>query len=321
MLENRQSYLDTLAGIFICYMIFMHCLQFTNMNDSSFGNILGDIFSCFMAWFFFKSGMFHNWNISFKNEIVHMFNKLWRPYLLFWVIGLIINAICLYWDNDYNIIHYTLSPIKQTIWAGGSNAGALPMWFLVTLFIVKVFSHIIFKTFNGYGWILCGVIGFLLCSYGKIHPYYITNFFPAMFFYGLGNFMKEIQFKKTLIIIIASLIYIISFLYPSGVDFQSNTLCKGDFPLWYIYATSGIIIFNYVSKKLALTIYPFTYIGESSMYWYLAHWPILVIINRLYLNYSQISELRLAFLDFFTVMALLFVIKPIFKYTSLKKWI
>ena len=46
--------------------------------------------------------------------------------------------------------------------------------------------------------IVCGLTGCLLAWYGRqyhtIKPYYITNTFPAMFFYGMGYYMKEKQF-------------------------------------------------------------------------------------------------------------------------------
>lgn len=268
--------------------------------------------------------MFHKKESTFKDELSHTFDKLWRPYLLFWIIGFIINTISRYLEGDINWIHYTLSPIKQTIFYGGTNSGALPMWFLVTFFIVRILSPITLKAFKGYGWVVCGIIGFILCWFrnnnNPIHPFFITNFFPAMFFYGLGTSLKDIQFSKSSFII-SFIIYIVSFIHPSLVDFQTNTLIKGNIPFWYIFATAGIVLFNNISVRIKFPIWPFTYIGNSSMYWFLLHWPILVIVNKVYLFYFHISEWKLAILEFITVLFILFIVKPIFSHTILRNWL
>lgn len=146
--DKRQVYLDTVAGILIVYMMLMHCEQFTDTFDTEFGKILSTTFSCFMPWFFFKSGMFCKECSTVKADFKHTVKKLWRPYLLFWCIGFAIQGVFLYIDGDKNWVHYLLSPVKQTICDGGTNNSVLPMWFLVTLFGVRVLSTVV-KSIGG----------------------------------------------------------------------------------------------------------------------------------------------------------------------------
>lgn len=292
--NKRLIYLDTAAGIFIIYMIFYHCSQFADMTNNHVFKFSQVVFSCFMAWFFFKSGMFYKTGIMVKEEFIHTLHKLWRPYLMFWCIGIVVEAIKYYCMGETNWVHYVLTPFKSTLLYGGVNNGALPMWFLVTLFAVRTFSPVMLKVCNGYGWVVCGVVGVILChingiyGWGFIHPYYISNFFPAMFFYGLGFLIKDKQFNKE-IFFIALVIYAISFAWPSMVDFQANSVTRGNAFLWYVYAPAAIVVFNYICKKVNRTIRPVTNIGRNSMWWFLAHWPVLCLSDIFYVNVCEIS--------------------------------
>ncbi|OUP37346.1 acyltransferase family protein [Bacteroides sp. An19] len=324
--QKRIAYLDNVAGLFIIYMIFMHCCQFTEMTGTIFYRVLSVVFSCFMAWFFFKSGMFHKENTSVKTAFSHILKKLWKPFFFFWCIGFIVNAFILFLDDDGNWVHYILSPFKQTVWDGGTNAGELSMWFLVTLFIVHTLSPIVLKSCKGYGWIVCGAIGCVVSvvngqlGYGFLHPYYLFNFFPAMFFYGLGVCMRERQFSNKYFA--ASLVvYIMSFIVSSRVDFRTNTLVSGNLPLWYIYALAGILLFNYVFHKMNRNLSFLSSVGRDSMYWFLLHWPVLMIVQKMSVRYFSLSGGVLLIIVFILVNIILLMLRPLFKYTALNKFI
>ena len=301
--------------------MFTHCAQFTGTFDTKICQTLSIAFSCFMPWFFFKSGMLHKDLPSPKDEFRYTLKKLWRPYVLFWCIGFVIHDLILYIDGDKYWVHYLLSPIKQTIWDGGTNNGELPMWFLVTLFGVRVLSTVV-KSIGGGGWIACGIIGFALCAFnegGSIRPFYVVNFFPAMFFYGMGSYMKERQFGR-LPLITSVIIFAASFIYPSVVDFRVNMPTIGTVPLWYIYAPAGIIIFNNIFKN-SRNVWPFTQIGRSSMFWFLAHWPVLKIIHFLFEDKIQGGTALATACYFASLITILILIKPVFNKTKLREWI
>lgn len=306
-------------------MVFYHCSQFSNIHHNYVSELLSIVFSCFMAWFFFKSGMFHKTDItSLKNEFIYAFQKLWRPYLLFWCIGIIISAVKFYSVGDTNWIHYLLTPIKSTL-LSGSNNGALPMWFLVTLLMVRTLSPIMLNKCRGYGWIICGIVGVILCFINSTHrmnlikPYYFANFFPAMFFYGLGFYMKDKQFNL-MTFVLAFVIYIISFIWPSTIDFRTNAPIRGNALLWYIYAAAGIMVFNYICKKINFSICFVTKIGQNSMWWFLAHWPILNLSNILYGNIYKLEGWGLIMAEFMTIISILILFRPLVNQPSFRRW-
>ena len=141
-MKRRTAYLDSVGGIMIIYMIFYHCCQFSETTEQPFFQSISIVFGCFMAWFFFKSGMFHK-DCGMEEVFKSIRNKLLRPYCAFMLIGYIAYCIDLFMEHDYNWVHYILSPIKQCLLGGGVHAWALPMWFLVTLVIVKCLSQLL----------------------------------------------------------------------------------------------------------------------------------------------------------------------------------
>lgn len=185
-------------------------------------------------------------------------------------------------DNDTNWIHYTLSPVKQCLWDGGVHAMALPLWFMVTLLSVKSLSPW-FLSYGGYGWMWCGLAGCFFTWVNVIvdftlHPYYAFNFFPGMFFYGMGHAMRERQYGRN-IFLAALAIYSVSLFYPSTVDFRINSIMEGYYSLWLVYASAGIVVFNNIAKATG-ELWPLTQIGRNSMYWFLCHWIVLAVIVR-----------------------------------------
>lgn len=305
----------------ILYMIFMHCCQFAEMMDWEVMKHLQTIFVGFMAWFFFKSGMFHHEGQGAQSIMKRMLPKLLRPYVAFSVVGYFVYCVVLWSRGDRDFIHYTLS-IAKSIVLTGSYGGALPLWFLVTLFLVKTFSPVIVGKCKLGGVIACGLIG-CCCSYVeigqlKLQPYYFFSFFPAMFFYGLGHFLKVKQYGK-LAFVLSVAVFVASFAYPSTVDFRVNHLSVGAYPLFLIYSLAAIVVFNNAAKSLGQSLWPLTQIGRQSMFWYCAHWPLLLLINLLFRNmFPSLPGLPLLVGTFAALLILLVILRPL-AYTSRTK--
>lgn len=319
--KDRDCSLDTVGGVMILYMIFMHCCQFAEMMDWEVMKHLQTIFVGFMAWFFFKSGMFHHEGQGAQSIMKRMLPKLLRPYVAFSVVGYFVYCVVLWSRGDRDFIHYTLS-IAKSIVLTGSYGGALPLWFLVTLFLVKTFSPVIVGKCKLGGVIACGLIG-CCCSYVeigqlKLQPYYFFSFFPAMFFYGLGHFLKVKQYGK-LAFVLSVAVFVASFAYPSTVDFRVNHLSVGAYPLFLIYSLAAIVVFNNAAKSLGQSLWPFTQIGRQSMFWYCAHWPLLLLINLLFRNmFPSLPGLPLLVGTFAALLILLVILRPL-AYTSRTK--
>lgn len=316
---TRQSNLDTVAGLFIIYMIYMHCCQWTETTDMQFNHVLSSVFVSFMAWFFFKSGMFHNFQHTVKSSAISSFKKLFKPYISFFIIGYFVLISFNLWEGDTDWHHYSLSIIKQSLCDGGTHKGALHLWFLVTLFLVKSLSPAILNKFNNLGVIFMGLTGCIFALIGKhlggsLHPYYVFNFFPAMFFYILGNKLKEKQYC-TVLFLLASLFYIVSLLSPSLVDFRSNSIIYGHYSTWLVFATSGIIVFDNITRRVLPNIPIITTIGNESIFWFVSHWFVLMVSAKsLRIFFPELTGMLLLLYVFATVMILLFI----FRYLAYK---
>lgn len=99
-------------------------------------------------------------------------------------------------------------------------------------------------------------------------------FLPFFLLVGIFNEKSSIQYYC--FIFINS---VISFIYPSIVSFRVNHLIFGSYFLWVLYASTGIVFFNNILKKINSKLFPFTIIGQTSLYWFISHWFILEILS------------------------------------------
>ena len=149
--DKRHIYLDTVAGVLIIYMIFMHCCQFTYMTGTQTFKILQMSFVGFMAWFFFKSGMFHKENVTIRETIKKSIEKIAKPYLSFLIIGYVLLCLFLLLEKNSDWSLYVKVPIRQIVMGGGGHLWGVHLWFLVCLLCTKCFSCFLIKVKLGGG--------------------------------------------------------------------------------------------------------------------------------------------------------------------------
>lgn len=183
-LGRRVEYLDTAAGVLISWMIIHHCILITHTQWSIISEIGNRLFFFFMPWFFYKSGMFHRDDLL---EIKLGMVRFIRIFVIYSTIGHVVYVITHLVDSDTNLLHYTFSPIKHLL-LYGSIEGNDPLWFLLSLIIVKylfyninksLFSIVLMQLF-------CIIVGWILCKIGNLLPLYIANVATGLFFYSVG---------------------------------------------------------------------------------------------------------------------------------------
>ncbi len=277
---NRKTYLDALSGLLIIHMILGHVFQWAGLTDYTFYKWQTTILYFFMPWFFFKSGMFHNSNRTIKEILSKSIDGLIKPCLPALFLGL-----CIYWWNlilkdDFNWIHYFLTPLKEII-VFGEIIGNSPLWFIVALFLIKpTFQLFITSRLSTKVIVTIFLVGILSIQQGKHLPLYIQYTGLGLLFYGLGYYCKEISTKNT--IIISLLIYTLSIFYPQFTDFHTGTVIHGSYWGWIISSFAGISLINYIFKTIpSAYTRSLTAIGKQSMSLFVWHWPILYFINTL----------------------------------------
>lgn len=139
----RDSSLDAICGIFICFMIMGHAFQWSHIENDEFYHYSNMFLFMFMGWFFYKSGMFHKLK-DFTFIVKYNARKLLVPYIVYSILGELFYWIYLYQNDLLNLKEIIRNPILDIIHYG-SVAGNTPLWFLLSLFVVKAVMALIDK--------------------------------------------------------------------------------------------------------------------------------------------------------------------------------
>lgn len=244
MVNDRQSGLDSLAGILIIYMILYHCIQHADLQNSVLYDILHRFLFFFMAWFYYKGGMFHS-KKAVKEMVISSAKRLLKPYVVFSLIAHLCCCLSCVVSGDYNIIHYTLSPVKQILLFEAPSWN-LPLWFLISLFVVKNFFNYWSLHFNPYILLVFGVVAFLTSHNSQVNPIFIQNIALGLFFYTCGYIIGKVKMSKILFVILGC-VYLWAFFHPSYVDFRANIVDNHtNYILWLVACIVGILLYNHI---------------------------------------------------------------------------
>ena len=145
------------------------------------------------------------------------------------------------------------------------------------------------------------------------------NLFPGMFFYGLGYTMRTRQYDKH-IFWLSIVIFLLAYIYPSNLSFKANRMLWGSYPLFLIYASAAIVMFNNLAKIIGRNVWLLTSMGRDSMYWYCAHWMLLLAIRFVFDRFFPLLDgLSGVLLTFITLMFLLAIMRPVAYSAHIKK--
>lgn len=279
--DTRVIYIDQISGLLIIYMIVYHILQWCDLNYINRSYWMLPL-SFFMFWFFYKSGMFYK-EKTCNEIIIGGGKKLMVPYVVYSIIGHILNCIRKVMMGDCNWIHYVLSPFKQ-IALEGAISGNAPLWFLPTLLIVQLLYTKMSQILRDeYIIILSLCTAWALFVFKITQPLYLGNIALGVAVYAVGHFMKNLQFKNMTLVLSLVLYFIVLLFVPSRIDFHTNDCGKGYYWLAIVFSLSGCVVVNNLFKKFPYSSFKFfENIGRCSMNLYVQHWPIIIVCFMLY---------------------------------------
>lgn len=134
----REKSIDLISGILIIHMIFGHVLILTRQMDTSLYHWTSIVLSFFMPWFFFKSGMMYR-DKGLNKTLSDGWRTLIKPYIIYSIIGQIVFIMLLLLSGRDFVFSNTMNFLIKN----GAVEGNPPLWFLLSLFLVKiVFSFI-----------------------------------------------------------------------------------------------------------------------------------------------------------------------------------
>ncbi len=305
-MENRLNYLDVVCGICILHIVLSHIAQNVGL-DNKLGGVLHVVFWS-MAWFFFKGGMFHK-DRSFPVSIKKNFHRLIVPFLIFSALGEIEYVICaLLEHNPVGIYDISICTFKDLI-SKGYVIGNPPLWFLLTLFVIKTgysFLGIIGNLKRSLIILLFSLLFSVLLYNITVPLYWIKNIPMGLFFYVAGHLLREKQYSRYVASLSAVILIVIALFFDSEVSIVMLKLNYGNFYIWIIYALAAVIVANNAFKWLGkyCSLKSIGRLGENSMIIYVSHWPIFMISHCI-LSMSGLQNPTVLFLLMSTVVLII----------------
>ena len=289
---GRDHSIDNVGGVMIIYMMLHHCFVPPLLSSFIGGYLVYYPFLFFMAWFFFKGGMFYK-EESVKTAFAKGFNRLIVPYLLYTAIAFIISLLILCCIEGTEAV----PQLFRENWLHLKKEGAFecnaPLWFLPSLFAARLAFSICRNLKIPVPVVALLVLGF---SFGIITRFphlgfYFGNALLGLFFYSMGFILKEKQYENAFFYVSAALylIILVYFYIDGNAAGEFNLNIHKPFLCVILFYLAGCITFDNLFRRVeAINCSFLETAGKKSMVLYVTHF--LVIYNFIYLN-SQIWHL------------------------------
>lgn len=282
--KERIEWIDLLKGVGIILVLLGHAIfpQYLRII----------LYSFHMPLFFFLSGITLNVNIEFKSYMVKRVRGILVPLVFFSIIHI---TVC---DVLYNAIvggnmkiTQALSNFPGIILQFREGYFSTAFWYLICLFVSEVTLYFICKLSEKIQRliILVGlVLTYLYLKYiGILLPWCLEITFVALTFMCMGRYYtnhKEVIDKFTplyssivyaFICISTAIINANNFIGGNTVNMADSSY--GNFSLFFISATSGILMLLSIFKNLDVSWRSVRYIGRNSIIYYCLHEVIFII--------------------------------------------
>ena len=277
--NKRDSGVDSLAGFFVIYIAVGHALNLYHLPN--YNMCPSPFLYFFMPWFFYKGGMYFRHKDD-KTALLQNFKRLIKPFIIWSIAGcLVFNLLSLLFQSQMRL---PLIWIKEMI-ADGSIYENKPLWFLLSLFIVKTISNKFAPPNRKNLLILSIIFGLLIASFGNYWgchiPLWLFNSSSGLVFFLIG-YLVGCKYNWGLFILSSIIWLAISIFIPVGVNMRANETNYGQFYLWWPYSIAGIYTVNFLIKLVPLGVIESKFnllrvAGIYSMEIYVIHWILLLI--------------------------------------------
>lgn len=327
-MEKRVAFVDVGAGIMILWMIIYHAISFSlNIQlldyegvidvNSVTGNMYVNVgkdghfipknpcvifpyLNFFMPWFFYKSGQFFVKRKA-KELWIKDVKKLLIPFLIWSLIGYLLFLLL-------HVVSHTLTWKNSTIYMAsaflksGSIPLNLPLWFLLTLFVVRFIANICLPDMESIRerwklliiFFVCYVVTIVINSWHyRMLPEWIANSASGLVFFTFGYGLKKYEQKKWLFFPCLLVYLICGYVGYPIVDMHSNSLLAGYYWAWIPVAICSIVAFNSVCSIVCefLKFKILSWIGRHSMQIFVSHFLILCTIDFV-IRYFELVQFR-----------------------------
>ncbi|MBO5585351.1 MAG: acyltransferase [Bacteroidaceae bacterium] len=324
-MKQRNHAFDLLCGICIIRMITLHVTSACGFGQEDWWTPVMQWSYFFMSFFFFKAGYF-NKTVSgdSKAYLKDKFKRLMVPYLVWGTIGNII-----YFFFTTFILDPRNSLVRQIdikhLWTTSQFYGNIPCWFLFSFFMAYVVAHFISKVPPLFSVTLFGrkrnfkihwfifLLPFLsYWLYTKGNPLWFSfnNVFIGIYLFYLGrvwHFAIE-KMGENVTLAVSGILFAV-FICLNGVFAGKYTMSDN---VWegnpYIVVLNITLALCGISGLLLSIRTPrvpvLNYIGEHSMVFFVAHYPILMFYKMI--RSANVRTLRSHWDDYTILLLLLF---------------
>ncbi len=270
--NERLVWADILKGIAITLVVIGH-----NLSNPSIP--FQFIYSFHMPLFFFISGFFFKKKYCFdlKNLLIKKIKTLLLPYYLYGLASVIL--YCTLVDGNFLLLDVLMFGNRMEMTNAAFNTA---LWFLPCLFMVTMIFAVLYRVLKQYSVIPIFIMSII--TYSTINDpqwiYTTDSAFYYLFFFTLGFFLSSydrikscIVTKREAICIVIAISVLLSQLIMPEIDNYCFRVCYS-----IVVAFSGIIVFGYLSKLIALstTIISkiFCFLGVNSLIVMIFHVPV-----------------------------------------------
>ena len=315
---KRQLYPDIACGFLIIHMIFGHITQHAGLwnGQSSLYLFWCSLIFFMMPWFFFKAGMYFRLKDALV-EIKASAQRLLVPFAIFSLCGACLEYAAKMSNEGFTTVGFIRENLHNLL-MGGALESNPPLWFLFSLFFVRIVFNILFRKLPDYVIAIIGLVAACAFMYAPLNlPIYLGNISAGLFFFAVGHYSKDLQFKRpVLITAIVTFIAIYAVSTPQ-VDMRLHQVSSGLYLLWFPASLAGIVILNRIAKIRLLEKTRLQVIGKDSMTYYVLHWLVIVcasiVIKRVIPDAS--CEMKIAL---FTISCAVFLPLAVFVHKRLK---
>lgn len=300
-MRERNHTFDFLCGICIIRMICLHTLGMCGHGIDEWWKEVMSWSFFFMCFFFFKAGYF-NKTVSgdTKAYITDKAKRLLVPYVAWGTIGFIIYAFWL--PFEINRYHHPVEPMEwQHLWRTSAFWGNEPVWFLFSFFSAYVLVHFIKKihivkpisVFQSVIVLACPFISYWMWKLENPLPFSLNNVFMGVFFFNLGrtwNWLIDRMGRRMTLIV--SSVLIVAFLVLNVVWHGEYAMISNTFRgnPWAAFVNTILILMGLsgLLLKLPMKRVPVVnYIGQHSMVYFVAHYPILEFYRFTHISFGH----------------------------------
>lgn len=279
--DKRDASLDAAAGMLILVVLLGHA----NLLSKSDIHSIGYFFAYYMAWFFFKAGMFHRTKKRNYDFVKGLILRLGVPYIVFFLVGCIFDGVVSLLSDpaSFSLLGSAYGYIARAAYLGADWSN-IALWFLLSLFFIKLICAS-YTGKNTLVWLIIPlIVAYAHCLYVPFEKFtYIGNIALGIVFYIAGYQLRSIQYRTDVMWMATVIAVVLFFVNPSAIDLFSNSVIIGNYfqsILWFI---AMIIMTNNAFKKIpVMQNKVLRFCGLNSMLILVAHVPIINIVRRIH---------------------------------------